>query len=123
MTLPIEPLANLEWIVDADQRSRFGEAVSLDDGEAEASPEFFAFAVEGGAAGDEGPEFPSELAVNAAEDPPAAQEVFALSGGECLLETLDLRRSLPGRVRSFLSATGACGELRPKRRLVRAGWF
>ena len=58
----------------------------MNGGVSEASPEFFGVAVEGGAAGDEGPEFPSELAMDAAENPPAMQEVFAFGGAKFLPE-------------------------------------
>src|SRR5260370_7388139 len=68
--------AYAEGIVDADQRSSFRQAVSLDDREAQASPKFFGFAVKDGAAADEGPELPPELAMDTAESPPAAQEVL-----------------------------------------------
>ena len=55
---------------------------------AEASPKFLRVAVKGGAAGDEGPEFPSELTMDAAEDPPAVQKVFAFRRSKLLPELL-----------------------------------
>ena len=73
-------------MVHADQRRGFGQAVALNGGVSEASPEFFGVAVERGAAGDECPEFPSELAMDAAENPPAMQEVFAFGSSKRLPE-------------------------------------
>src|ERR1700694_2891194 len=73
-------------MVHAYERRGFGEAIALNRGVSQASPEFFGVAVESGAAGDEGPELPSKLAMDAAEDPPAVQEVFAFSGSELLPE-------------------------------------
>ena len=58
----------------------------MNDGVAQASPEFFSVAVKRGAAGDESPEFPSELTMDAAEDPPAMQEVFAFRSAKLLPE-------------------------------------
>src|SRR5260370_16793039 len=40
-------------------------------------PEFFGLGIESGAAADDGPEFPSELAAQVAEGPPAQQKVLA----------------------------------------------
>ena len=54
----------------------------------EAMPEFFGFAIEGGAAADHGPELPSELAAQVAECPPASQEVLAFGCGEARGEIL-----------------------------------
>ncbi len=75
-------------MVQADERSSFGESVALDDRVAEAMPEFFGFAIERGAAADDRQEFPPKLAANAAEGPPAAQEVLVrgarVIGGERL---------------------------------------
>src|ERR1019366_2569212 len=65
-------------MVQADQRSCFGQAVTLDHGVSQAMPEFFGLAIEGGATADHGPEFPSELATQIAESPPAPQKVLAL---------------------------------------------
>src|ERR1035441_7684380 len=69
-------------MVQADQRSGFGQAVALDHGISQAMPEFFSLAIEGGAAADHGPEFPSELAADVAEGPPASQKMLALGGIE-----------------------------------------
>src|SRR6266478_902197 len=44
-------------------------------------PEFFSLAIESGAAADYGPEFPSELAAQIAEGPPAPQKVLAFGSG------------------------------------------
>ena len=88
-------------VVHAYERRGFGEAVALNGGVAEASPEFFGVAVEGGAAGDEGPEFPSELTMDAAEDPPAVQEVFAFGGAKLLPELF--ATALSSRSRSIFS--------------------
>src|ERR1019366_9626321 len=65
-------------MVQADQRSRLGQSVALDDGVSQAMPEFFGLAIESGATTDHGPEFPSELAAQIAEGPPAPQKVLAL---------------------------------------------
>src|SRR5260370_34154518 len=40
-------------------------------------PEFFGLGIESGTAADDGPEFPSELAAQVAEGPPAQQKVLA----------------------------------------------
>ena len=69
------------------------EAVALNHGEAKPRPEGFGWVIECGAAGDEGPEFPSHLAMDAAEDPPAAQEVFAFGGCELLAKFVELART------------------------------
>ena len=69
-------------MIDADERSGLGKPVTLNHGKAQSSPKFLGSAIERRATGDEGPEFPSELAMDAAENPPAAQEMLAFSGSE-----------------------------------------
>ena len=64
-------------MVDADQRRRLCEPVSLNHRVTEPPPEFFGVCIEGRAAADECPEFPAELAVNVTKHPPPAQKMFA----------------------------------------------
>src|SRR5664279_4745548 len=64
-------------MVQADQRSRFGQSVALDHGVSQAMPEFFGLAIKRGAAADHGPELPSELAAQTAKGPPAPQKMLA----------------------------------------------
>ena len=59
-------------------------------GVAEASPEFLGGSGERGASGNYGPEFPAEAAVNRAEAPPAAEEMFAFGRFEIALEFFEL---------------------------------
>src|SRR5262249_13898157 len=60
------------------ERSGFRESVSLDHGVTEPMPEFFGRAVEGCAAADHRPEFPSEAAADGAKRPPPAEEMLGL---------------------------------------------
>ena len=55
-------------------------------GVAQASPEFLGGSGERGASGNHGPEFPAEAAVNGAEAPPAAEEMFAFGRFEIALK-------------------------------------
>src|ERR1019366_1319024 len=71
------PAAGVEGMVQADQRSGFGQAVALDHGVSQAMPEFFGLEIERGPTADHGPEFPSELAADVAESPPASQKMLA----------------------------------------------
>ena len=81
-------LRRAKRMIEADQRSGFGHAVALDDGVADALEEFFRGGGERGAAGDEGPEFPAEAAVNAAEEPGAAEEFPTVGGSERTIERI-----------------------------------
>src|SRR5215475_3847084 len=65
-------------MVQADERSGFGQTVPLDDGEAKLPPEHFCLAVEGSTAGNESPELTAKLPVDVAKHPPAAEKVLAL---------------------------------------------
>src|SRR5262249_50658992 len=86
-------LAHAEGVVEADQRCGLGHAISLDDHEAESTPELFGVFIERGAAGDHRPEFPAELVVHATEAPPAPPEVLAFGLLElCLKPFLASRR-------------------------------
>src|ERR1700758_5178926 len=76
----------MEGVVHADQGRGFGQAVTLDHGIAEPFPELLGRLVQCGASGDEGPEFPSELAVDTPEDPPAGEEVLAFRRPEATLK-------------------------------------
>ena len=84
--------AGLERMVHADERSGFSQAVALNHGKAQSTPELFGVTVESGASGDEGPKLPSELAMDAAENPPAVKEMLALRGRVLLPEILDPAR-------------------------------
>src|ERR1700722_1910336 len=87
---PDRALAQPEGVIHADQRRRLRQAISLDSGVAESSPEFFGFRVERRTAANEGQKFPSELATDIAEDPPTAQKVLALGGAVPLLKLVPL---------------------------------
>src|ERR1700747_897252 len=71
-------------MIDADERRGLGKPVTLNHGESEASPEFLRDTIERCSTGDEGPEFPSKLAMNMAKGPPAAEKVLDFSGSEGL---------------------------------------
>src|SRR5271165_2703637 len=73
--------AGVEGMIQADQRSCFGQPVSLNHGVSQAMPEVFSVAIESSAAADYGPEFPSELAANSAKRPPATQKVLVRGRG------------------------------------------
>src|SRR6202451_3945723 len=75
-------------MVHTNKRSGLGEAVTLNRGVSKASPKFLGVTVESGAAGGKGPEFPSELTMDGAEDPPATKRVFALGGSKVFLKRL-----------------------------------
>src|ERR1700685_606858 len=75
-------------MVHTNKRSGLGEAVTLNRGVSKASPKFLGVTVESGAAGGKGPEFPSELTMDAAEDPPATKKVFAFGGSKLFLNLL-----------------------------------
>ncbi len=68
--------AQTKRMIDADDRRSFGKPIALDHGVSQPSPELFGDAVERRSAGDECPEFPSELAMHAPENPPATQEIL-----------------------------------------------
>ena len=86
-------------MIEADERSGLGESVALHDGISEAMPEFFRARIERGSPADDGEEFPAELAANAAEGPPAAEEV--LRGGAGIIGGERLARPLASRSRSI----------------------
>src|SRR5258706_2152925 len=75
-------------MIQADQRRRLRQPVSLDHCISQPIPEFFGFAVERCAPADHRPELPSKLAPNMAERPPATQEVLAGSCGVAFGELL-----------------------------------
>ena len=77
-------------MIHADERGGFGEAIALHGGVAEASPEFFGGSGERGASGNYGPEFPAEAAMNGAEAPPAAEEMFAFGRFEIALKFFEV---------------------------------
>src|SRR5215471_14329624 len=51
---------DVERMIDGDDRARFGETVSLNDGEAQPLPELFESGIDACAAHNKSPEFPSE---------------------------------------------------------------
>src|ERR1700758_24849 len=77
-------------MIHADERGGFGEAVALHRGVAKASPEFLGGGGERGASGNYGPKFPAETAVNCAEAPPAAEEMFAFACFEIALKFFEI---------------------------------
>src|SRR6267142_1951437 len=75
-------------MIQADQRCRFREPVSLDHGISQSMPEFFGFAIERRSSTDHRPEFPSKPAANVTECPPATQEMLARGCGVTFAELL-----------------------------------
>src|SRR5438128_921474 len=67
-------------MIHADDRRSFGEAVSLDDRVTQPAPELFGHAIECRSATDKRPELPSEVAMNAPENPPAMKKMFPFRG-------------------------------------------
>ncbi len=71
----------MEGMVQADQRSRLCQSISLDHGVSQAMPEFLRFAIQRGAPADHGPELPSEPTTHIPEGPPAPQKVLPFGCG------------------------------------------
>ena len=63
-------------MIEAHQRSSFGESVALNDSESQSSPELLVIMIERGSAADDCPELPSKSGMNAAKAPPAPDEVL-----------------------------------------------
>src|SRR5215469_14308711 len=70
-------------MIDADQRGRLGQAVTLDDGETQTRPKFFGLPIQGGAAGNKCPKLPTELVVNVSKNPPSMKKVFSFRALAC----------------------------------------
>ena len=62
----------MEGMVERDERGGLGHAVALHQHESERVPELLKGARQGAAAGHEGPELETELAMHCKEAPPAA---------------------------------------------------
>src|ERR1700733_5069999 len=77
-------------MIHANQRSRLGQAISLDHSKSEPPPKFFALRIERSPSRDERPEVPTKLLMNPAEDDPPAQKMFTLCSDEFLLESCPL---------------------------------
>src|ERR1700716_3849009 len=77
-------------MVQADQRRRLRQPVSLDRGVAQSAPEFFGPTVERGAARDKRPELPPELPAYRAENPPPMQKMLAFRRAELLAKPFGL---------------------------------
>src|ERR1700731_4721101 len=69
-------------MVEGDEGGGLGHAVALDEGEPDAVPEGFELGGQGGAAGDDGPELPTQGAMHLTEAPPALPDGKALGGFE-----------------------------------------
>src|SRR5207302_337027 len=82
------PLSQPERMVDADQRRRLCQPVTLNDRVPQSSPELLGFTIQCGAPRDKRPELPSELAADAAKNPPAMEKVLVFSRREALAKTL-----------------------------------
>src|SRR5438132_7880517 len=67
-------------MIDADERRRLSHAVALNDCKAQPLPKAFGVRIEGGAAGNEGPELPAEHSMNTPKCPPPEDEVAAFGG-------------------------------------------
>ena len=67
-------------MIEAHDRRRFRQAVPLNHGEPDLTPERFELGLERRRADDEGPELQAEQAVNAAVSPPAAGDVLLGAG-------------------------------------------
>src|SRR5580658_8231976 len=79
----------VERMIQTDERSGFGHAVSLNYGVAEAVPEGFHLFRQSGTAGDESPKFPTETRMDSPESPPAPEEVFFFGAGKVFVELLE----------------------------------
>src|SRR5690242_17819062 len=66
--------ADLRWVIHADERSCFRQSITLNGGKSQTSPEQFRVGFQRCAAGNDGPEFPAEQAMNPAKTPHAAEE-------------------------------------------------
>src|SRR5580698_458569 len=77
-------------MIHANQRSRLGQAISLDHSKSEPPPKFFALRIERSPSRDERPEVPTKLLMNPAKDDPPAQKMFTLCNDEILLECCPL---------------------------------
>ena len=71
-------------MIHADQGSRFRQSVALNRRESDAAPESLRFQVQSRAAGNHGPEFQAEPAMNFPEAPQAARDAFLLRGVKVL---------------------------------------
>src|SRR5262249_21359999 len=76
----------MKWVIHANERRSFGKAVTLDHGKTEPAPELLRLLIQRRATRDECPEFPTELAVNVAERPPAGEEVLPFGRLEAALK-------------------------------------
>ena len=83
-----------ERMIEADERSGLGHAVTLNHGISQAVPECFHLFGEGGASGNERPEFPAQKRMDFAESPPAREEMLILGAREIFVE-------VPGAVVAF----------------------
>src|SRR6202022_1906859 len=79
-------LGGMEGMIQADQRSGFRHAVSLDRGISETRPECFNLFRQRGPSGDEGPELPAEARTDVPETPPAPKKVLFLCTSEIFVE-------------------------------------
>src|SRR5262249_41967130 len=86
---PDRSSARAKRMVEAYQRSGLGHSVSLNDRKAQPIPKCLGGARQCGPPGEQGPEFPAQTRVNAAESPPAPKEMLALSKRKTLVELLD----------------------------------
>jgi len=76
-------------MIEADERGGLRHAVALHHRVAEALEEILRFRGKRGSAGNEGPEFPAETPMNAAEHPGAAKKFLGLGGSESAREPFE----------------------------------
>src|SRR5450631_1771174 len=77
-------------MVEANQRSGFGHAISLKHGIAEAIPERLEVIRQGCAARNDRPEFPAKAAMDSPEAPPTPKEVSVFGSLEIMLKLIHL---------------------------------
>ena len=91
MRLADGALGHVEGMVERDERGGLGHAVALHQHESERVPELLKRPRQRAAAGDESPEFKTELAMHGAEAPPAAPGVEFLRAGDAFGQAADRR--------------------------------
>src|SRR5258708_14875336 len=82
-------------MVEADQRTGFREPISLEHDIAQLAPELLSLLVECRAPGDDGPELPTQHAMDPAEAQPAEEEMFFFGIYELVLQVGEVVLDLP----------------------------
>src|SRR5690348_7936518 len=79
----------MKRMIHADERRRFRQPITLNDGVAEPRPKLFGGGRQRGASRNDGPEFPAEAAPDSPKHPPAPQEMFPFRRAKLLTKILD----------------------------------